>query len=72
LEKGEYVVGKPTTFIKKKATQSQKISAISILKDKRQKKHSRLEERSDSAPKETIGLSPEPASQVEKTHDLNM
>jgi hypothetical protein len=72
LEKGKYVVGEPTTSIKKKATQSQKISPTSIPKAKRQKKDFDLGEQSDSAPEATVELSPEPASQLEKTHDLNM
>jgi hypothetical protein len=73
LEKEKSVVGEPTTSRKKKASQSQKISPTLIPKAKRQKrKDSELGERSDSAPEETIELSPEPTNKLEKTHDLNI
>jgi hypothetical protein len=42
LETEKFVVGEPATSRKKKATQSQKISPISIQKAKRQKKYSEL------------------------------
>jgi hypothetical protein len=42
------------------------------LKAKRQKKDSKLGERSDSALEETMELSLEPTNQEEKTHELTM
>jgi hypothetical protein len=68
----KFVIGESTTSRKRKATQSQKMSPTSIQKDKRQKEDSELGGGLDSVPEETMEVSLEPASQVEKTPDLNL
>jgi hypothetical protein len=65
-EKRQRKIEERNQGVKKKATQSQKISLISILKAKIQKKKHGLGERSDSAPEATIELSPEHANHKEK------
>jgi len=66
------IVWEPTTSRKRKAIQPQKISPTSIQKDKRQKEDSEIGGRSDNTPEEIMEVSLEPASQVEKTPDLNI
>ena len=63
----------PTASKNKKTSQYQKISPTLVPKAKRQKrKDSELGEWSDSAPEETIELSPEPTIILENTYDLNL
>ena len=62
----------PTTSRKRKATQSQEISTTSIQKGKIQEEDSELEGQSDSIPEAIMEVPLEPASQVEKTPNLNI
>jgi hypothetical protein len=73
LDKDKSVMEEPTASKKKKTSQSQKTSPTLIPKTKRkQRKDSGQGECSDSAPEETIELSPEPVSKLEKAHELNI
>ena len=63
----------PTASKNKKASQSQKIIPTLIPKTKIQKRKDYGQgERLDSDPEETIELSPEPVSKLEKTHEINI
>jgi hypothetical protein len=67
------MIEEPTASKKKRTSQSQKPSPALIPKTKRQqRKNFGQGERSDSAPEETIELSPEPVSKLERAHELNI
>jgi hypothetical protein len=74
LDKDKSVmIEEPTASKKKNTSQSQKPSPTVIPKTKRQqRKNFGQGERSDSAPEETIELSPELVSKLERAHELNI